>query len=1184
MKKRYLNALILAILILAPLAYAITPTQSKTITTTTTEATTEGSTPEATVTPQEYPYGPPNEPVYYMDWDWSDEELMEAGDINYVFTYKGNVYILTWYTIQQITGNKWARGLLGSLIYYWATKDEYYVYDSFYGELYVYDLTTGELLYEGIPAPYAYMYRVGDFVATNGLLDVVSYDYMTGYLYITTITGAYVTTLDLITFTGAYDCMPLYYIGDDFFAEYAGAEIVLYTVYQTPALTYNVSLDILSFENVTDPAIVASEWVAVNIDDYGGGVLWDVNGDGVEEALIFYENNSKIWLATYNITEGAFDLISKIGLDISYYYTEPYFFWVNNFVFWAIYNGSHIAIANITSGDLWEYEVPTKYTEGTYDVLVTGGYVNDTLIAAIFADKMDTATNDPGLLKLYVVNITDGSEIWNITLGEDKYFSGYWYIGSTTDSILIINYYGPYFVVTLADGKVTIDGIPTVDYYYYDIDEVPGTNYWFGIGEVLYFSIYGAGYQVVRFTTDGAIDFGFVEMPIHYEGLPAFDYDDDGNVETLVVADAYGYSYGYTYYWFDLDDLVLEDIFGFEGMRDDFKVWDMLAVDPEGTLALIKAKNYTEGVWYFGWFNWTTGEWYNALEDFSFGVYGWLSDDVIVCTYYNVTSGEMYLAKMNITSLEILAEFNLDAYYVDTYSYEFSIMLADMNDDGADDVVLIPMDTGDSLIMVFDASLNYLFSYTLFDAYIQMYGTLDLDNDGELEYYFVTEDYIIFFDTIGLEYVGAYNYGNYGSLYNIFVVRIPGYGDGLVVAYDDDYIDIVYYDAYYDEIYSLAFWMEYLWGYLDGRLLVGMVEAVWMAGDGSKLVAVTSTWEAVTINLEDFPYYAYVVDSIDIFWPLWIDLYPYAYYWYFFIPDIYSAWFDGDILYLVIGNSWFFDDNMEYFNTAFMVVYYLPDYNAPGAVTVQDVYVAGEVIEFTYGASDDLWLGYIYITVEYTLIDGSTVTIPVAEQPAYYFGNSYYSSLIITLPPDIRDYIVEADITIMVTDLIWLYYDYIGGIDTGHYAYAYAFFLIDLEAPELFVSYPVNGSSFTLSKADELVISVQVSENSFTYGYPVEVLINVNNKYAFYVTTYGDFVVSIPAEALVEGTNTIVIKATDIAGNVATITIVVNVTFEEPAEEAASAAAEASINSMIAGIIAVLVALLALGIAAIRRS
>ncbi len=1165
MRKLYLNAIILTLLILAPLTYAATTlaTPNNTSTTTTkTPATTHTEETKFT-TKQYYPYGPWYSPVYYMDWDWNHATQPEYGYVSNAFGYKGKVIVKTSNVIMQLGG--WVRGIPGSDVYTFVpTQDEYYFIAG--STLYVYDLETGETLYKATVGS-ANFYAVGDYYAGDGLTDVVGYATGTDYLYVWTTTGAYVTSVDLKTLTGADDVYLIYYFGGDYYSKYAGDEVLLYLTYDLGGGKYNASIAVLSLENATAPAIVDEHQIASNVDSpNGGGLLADVNGDGVNELWVYYENESKIWADTYNVTEGTFNKISEFSVPTSYYATTPIAMWVNGKMLMSFLNGTHMYLANLTSGDYWEVAIPENYTENTNYWFAVPGYANDTLMAVIFADKTLSATNDTGLLKLYALNVTNGEEIWNITLGSGLYFTSSWYMATVGGTVYVFNNEGPYFEIDLTSGAHNLKYIPVASsigsYYLYYV----GDDYYVGF----------ARHQVLSFKKDGSvINYGFSEYPLRYDGYygqypPPVDMDGDGSPELLVVADAEGGYTNDTYYWLDLDTLQLDEMFGEPFLRNTLLVANILAVDVEGKLALIYAMNYTTSpsTKYFGWFNWSSSEWVNYYTNFYLGDVEYLSSDIAVLVYYNKTAGKTYLAKMNMTSLEVLSSVELTDY-PNTYSDEFDIVLTDLNGDGVKDIMLIPVDTDDALISVYSTDLTFMFSYELGDNHIEYYGEGDFDNDGSPELYFLTfgaSPSVYMFEKTGLELIDYWDtYG--GSVYNIFTITYPGIGDMLLISYTDGTLEVIYYDTVYEMIYNY-------------HVSVGdTIESVWLAGDGTKLVAITSGWEAVTFDARHIDSSLGIVDRIDIFWPLFIDFYPDLWG----MPVIYNAWFSGDVLYITGASSYYSPtgSDMEYFSTIIINVYYYPDFNAPGVITIQNTYIANNVIQFDYGASDDLWLGYIYITATYTLSDGSVKVVDVAEQPAYRFGNSYSSTLILTLPPDIVSDIVEVSINITATDLIWLYYDFFEYQSSRHSASSYAFFEIDLTPPELHVAYPVNGSSFTLSKSDYIELSIRVIENSM---YPVNVLININNQHAFYVTTMGDFNIMIPATALTSGQNTITIKATDMAGNEATITIVISVTFSEPAEAAARAASTASTNSLASGVIAVFVALLALGIAVIRRS
>jgi len=398
MRKLYLNAIILALLILAPLTYIATnaipannSAETKTPATTHTEQT--------TFTTQQYPYGPPYEPVYYMDWDWTYATQAEYGYINWAFGYKGQIYIETDYTIQQLSG--WVRELPGYDVYtFIPTQNEYYfIYGS---TLYVYDLETGETLYEATVGS-ADIYAVGNYYAGDGLMDAIGLDMGTNYLYVWTITGSDVASIDLLTLTGADDIKPIYYFGGDYYSKYAGDEILLCLQYNLGGGKYNASLAVLSLENITAPAIVDEYQIASNVDYVGEGLLIDVNGDGSNEVWIYYENESMIWMDIYNVTEGVFDKVSEFSAPTSYYATTPVAVWINDKVIMGLLNGTHEYIANLTSGDYWELAIPENYTENTNYWFALPGYANDTLMVTVFADKTLSATNDTGLLKAYVL-------------------------------------------------------------------------------------------------------------------------------------------------------------------------------------------------------------------------------------------------------------------------------------------------------------------------------------------------------------------------------------------------------------------------------------------------------------------------------------------------------------------------------------------------------------------------------------------------------------------------------------------------------------------------------------------------------------------------------------------------------------------------------------------------------------
>ncbi|RLG04941.1 MAG: hypothetical protein DRN68_09255, partial [Thaumarchaeota archaeon] len=387
--------------------------------------------------------------------------------------------------------------------------------------------------------------------------------------------------------------------------------------------------------------------------------------------------------------------------------------------------------------------------------------------------------------------------------------------------------------------------------------------------------------------------------------------DGDGSLELLVVADAEGGYTNDTYYWMDLDTLELDEMFGEPFLRNTLLVADIVSVDVEGKLALIYAMNYTTSPSskYFGWFNWSSSEWVDYYTDFYLGDVEYLTSDIAVLIYYNKTAGKTYLAKMNTTSLEILDSVELTGY-PNTYSDEFDIVLADLNGDGTDDLMIIPVGTDDSLISVYSTDLTFMFSYELGDSNILYYGEGDFDNDGVNELYFLTfgaSPSVYMFEETGLELIDYwFTYG--GSVYNIFMITYPGIGDILLVSYMDGTLEVIYYDTYY----------EMIWNYY---VSADTLEAVWLSGDGSKLVGITTYWEAITFDASDIDTTLTEIDTVDIYWPVWVDFYPYLYYAF---PAIYEAWFDGDVLYLTVASSAFSPtgEDGEYFETLIMNVYF----------------------------------------------------------------------------------------------------------------------------------------------------------------------------------------------------------------------------------------------------------------------
>ena len=1192
MKKRYLNALILAILILAPLAYTIAPTKSKTTVNVSTYETEEEYSANIEVSPQASSV----DTVYYIPWDEYIDGAIVAGEITKGYALNNEIYVVTEKTLQRITGSTWVRALKGTVK---AVHDSYiYVYDSAETKLYIYDASTGAILYE-IPLAMEYDdYRIGDFIPNNGIMELVVWDEGTGEVSIFTETGIKITG-----FTGRIAVEGL---GDDIITKYDGWEIITYFEKDIGGGKYNIIIHVYSLENMTELSEVKSVTLLSKIDDFHGAMLLDINKDGIDELLVAYTNNTYTYYEIYNTTEGVFDRLTQIKFKTAYNYEGGEFLegiWVNNNPIVVWYNSSHVCIANVTSGDYKILKIAEKYRENTHIIKYAPVYVNETLGVAMFANKTPTASYDADLLKLYVFNATDGSEIWNLTLKEAGFFlDGSWIVLSTGSDVYIINARGAYFIVDTITGEFTEEYLPTRDYDDYTIVHIPGTDYYVGYD-------YGY-YQLISVNTEGAITVGYVDEPVRGIGetpwwvpyvLPAFDIDGDGVPEGVLSTRTRDYYY-YNYYWFDLAELTLDERIGPKGFADNYSIYNILDVKADEKLMLMNARNYTENVKInvFGWFNWSSGEWIKTVKYVTIGDGIKLEDDIWVIILYNTTEDTMYLAKINTTTLEYIEKVNISGIYKNSKSWDIKILYTDFNGDGENEIMLIPYDTDDKKIVVTNVDLSLLYLYELDTGHIKYYGTLDVNGDGILDYYFVTESEVYFFG-LNFEFYGKESISD--DIENVFELTIPGYGDCLLLAlstyvfpYGDvnyftiiGYVDVQEYDEILKGVITLGGTIDPFTG-LPDTYAYGEIITAWT--DGEALVVIDEYLFAYTYDISDYPFEIWYVGDVNILWPLHVDLYPAIFNWWENAEEYYTVTYDvvyaeymGDVPLFILGGDYTTEDR-ELDIAGFIVVDYMPDIEAPEVVTIQNVYVAGEVIEFEYGASDDLLLAYIYIDAYYTLADGRVVYVPIAEQPAYRFGNSYHSTAIVTLPPDLRDMIVEAEIYVMAIDWVYVYYDaleHYPGI-TFHYGLDFAVFDIDLTAPELFVAYPVNGSSFTLSKTDEIALSVRVTEDSFAYGYTVDVLINVNNKYAFYVTTEGDFVVTIPAEALVEGTNTIIIRATDVAGNTATITIVINVTFKEPAEEAASAAAEASLNSMIAGIIAVLVALLALGIAAIRRS